>query len=299
MNKESNKAQNKKEKDVVKAAVIMIIAAFAFAGMGLFVKMVDDVPIMQKALMRSIVIALISFLVLKSSKTKLELKKIKKKKWLFFRCLTGTLGLVFNYIAMTRLMLADAAIIFRLSTIFILLLSALILKEKISKLQYSMVILAFIGVIFVVKPEFSSGKIDYVFALLGAVFAAMAHTALRAVGDAIDGKIVVFLFSVFNVLWFLPFVILDYKVMSISSFLYLIASAICATIGQYGITFAYKFAPAKEVSIYGYSGIIFSGLFGYLFFGDYPDFYSLIGYIIIFTASFTIFLNNKKQAKEE
>ena len=78
---------------------------------------------------------------------------------------------------------------------------------------------------------------------------------------------------------------------------YLLLAGISASIGQFGITLAYKFAPAKEISIYDYSGIICSAILGIVFFGEHPDTMSIIGYLIVFAAAFDMFLYNKKLDK--
>ena len=60
---------------------------------------------------------------------------------------------------------------------------------------------------------------------------------------------------------------------------------------------AYKYAKAKEISIFDYSNIVFSALISFMLFGTLPDYLSVVGYIIIFTVSLYMFLYNKKLDK--
>lgn len=85
-----------------------------------------------------------------------------------------------------------------------------------------------------------------------------------------------------------------YKPMSIIQMLYLILAGVFASIGQFGITLAYKYAPAKEISIFDYTNIIFSAIISLVLFGVLPDWLSVIGYLIIFGSSFYMFIFNKK-----
>ena len=62
--------------------------------------------------------------------------------------------------------------------------------------------------------------------------------------------------------------------------------------GQFGITAAYTYAPAKEVSVYDYSQIIFAAGLGFIVFGDVPDVYSFIGYGIIILMAIIMFAYN-------
>ncbi|MDE6596773.1 MAG: EamA family transporter, partial [Oscillospiraceae bacterium] len=67
----------------------------------------------------------------------------------------------------------------------------------------------------------------------------------------------------------------------------------------FAITGAYSFAPAKEVSVYDYSQVIFSAATGYFLFGQIPVLLSWIGYIIIIAvAVWTFVQNNSKKAAE-
>lgn len=77
--------------------------------------------------------------------------------------------------------------------------------------------------------------------------------------------------------------------------LMLLGAGLAAAGGQFSITGAYRYAPAKEISIYDYSQIIFTTIMGLLIFRELPDLYSFIGYAIIITASLIIFLKSKQE----
>jgi drug/metabolite transporter (DMT)-like permease len=93
--------------------------------------------------------------------------------------------------------------------------------------------------------------------------------------------------------------IVVYKSMTISQLIYLILAGVFASIGQFGVTLAYKYAPSKEISIFDYSNIIFSAIISFIIFGAFPDYLSILGYIVIFASSFYMFLYNKKLDKSE
>lgn len=67
--------------------------------------------------------------------------------------------------------------------------------------------------------------------------------------------------------------------------------------GQFSITAAYKFAPAKEISVYDYSQIIFSALLGFILFSQLPDIWSFIGYVIICGVGVAMFFYNNRKDK--
>ena len=67
-------------------------------------------------------------------------------------------------------------------------------------------------------------------------------------------------------------------------------AGLAASGGQFAITTAYLYAPAREISVYDYSQVAFSSLLGFLFFGQVPDSLSLIGYGIICLTAIGMFL---------
>lgn len=60
--------------------------------------------------------------------------------------------------------------------------------------------------------------------------------------------------------------------------------------GQFAITAAYSYAPAKEISVFDYTQIIFVAVLGLIFFSELPDIFSIIGYLIIILVSICMFL---------
>lgn len=268
----------------------MLISALGFSFMGVFVKLTGDIPVIQKAIFRTSTIMVISFFMLKFYN--LKLKNIKHHKLLLLRSILGTVGILLNYYALDKLILSDANTIFRLSTVFLIIFCWIFLKEKISFKQLITILVAFIGVVFIMKPALDINIIPYLVAILGAAFAAGAYTTLRPLGGSEHPITIVFYFSAFTTLVLSPYVILNFAPMTSIQLLYAILAGICAAIGQFGVTIAYKLAPAKEVSIYNYFGVVFSGILSIVIFEKFPDVLSIIGYIIVFGTSYYMYKQN-------
>ena len=276
-----------------KGIVFIILSAFGFAMMSAFIKLSGDLPSIQKTFFRNLVSCIIAFsLILKYKESAFGNKE--NRKILILRSIFGTLGIILNFYAIDRLVLSDANMLNKLSPFFVIIFSTVFLKEKIKSNQAIAVIIAFIGALFIIKPTLNFAIIPYVAGILGAIFAAAAYTCLRVLGGKEKFYTVVFFFSLFSTVSIFPFAIMAYKSMTIIQFVYLVLGGVFASIGQFGVTLAYKYAPAKEISIFDYSNIIFSAIISILVFNVIPDKYSFIGYIIIFSASYYMFLNNKK-----
>ena len=281
-----------------KGVLFIIMSAFGFAMMSAFVKLSGDLPSFQKTFFRNITSCIIAFILIIINKESF-FGKLENQKTLILRSLFGTLGIVFNFYSIDKLVLSDANMLNKLSPFFVIIFSAIVLKEKINTKQGLAIIVAFIGALFIIKPQFNFDIIPSLIGVLGAICAAAAYTCLRALGGKEKYYTIVFYFSFFSTIAILPFMLIVYKEMSMLQFVYLILAGIFASIGQFGITIAYKYAKAKEISIFDYSNIIFSAIISIVLFNVIPDYLSVIGYIIIFAVSLYMFLYNKKLDKIE
>jgi drug/metabolite transporter (DMT)-like permease len=270
-----------KIKDKYKGILLIIMAGFFFSLMTFFVRLSGDLPTMQKAFFRNAVAAVIAFVML--AKTP-EGFKVKKGSWpcLFARCTCGTAGLICNFYAIDKMNIADANILNKLSPFFAIVASYFILKEKPNKVEWLAVITAFVGALFVVKPSFHMEFVYALVGLLGGLGAGIAYTFVRKLGMKGErGPVIVMCFSLFSCLVTLPFLAIGYKPMTALQTIYLILAGVSAAGGQFSITAAYQKAPAKEISVFDYSQVIFAAILGFVFIGQIPDVWSVIGYVII------------------
>ncbi|WP_173917056.1 DMT family transporter [Halobacillus sp. Marseille-Q1614] len=280
-----------------KGIILLLISAFGFSMMAGFVKLSGDVPTVQKTLFRNAVSAVIAFILVIYHKERLFGKK-ENQGLLLSRSALGTVGMVLFFYAIDHLVLSDADMLNKLSPFLLIIFSAIFLKEKARPYQVISIIIAFIGTLFIIKPQFSIDLVPYLAGFFSAVFAAGAYTLLRVLGDKEKFYTIVFYFSFFTTVSLTPFTIAFYEPMSSSQWIYLLSAGAFATIGQFGLTMAYKFAPAREISIFFYSTVVYSALISIFLFGQVPDWLSIVGYFTIFGASLYMFIRNNKEAKE-
>ena len=132
------------------------------------------------------------------------------------------------------------------------------------------------------------------FYLLGGMGAGAAYTFVRALSKRKEKSArIVFFFSAFSTLTALPFVIADFHPMTFAQFMCLMGAGAAATLGQFGVTLAYLHAPAKEISVFDYTQVLFSAALGFFMFGQIPDGLSVLGYIVICGVSVAMFCYNR------
>lgn len=266
-----------------KAILYIICSAFFFALMNMFVKMAGDLPAIQKSFFRNFVAVFMALFLLMRSGAGFSFQK-KNLPAFFGRSIFGTLGILCNFYSVDHLLLSDASILNKLSPFFAILSSWFLLKEKITRLQGTAVAVAFAGALLVVKPGFAvaGALFPSLIGVAGGLFAGISYTLVRVLGQRGErGPFIVLFFSAFSCVVTLPYLIFNYHPMSGAQVVMLLLAGLSAAGGQFTITAAYTHAPAREVSVYDYTQIVFAAALGFLFFSQIPDFWSVIGYCVI------------------
>lgn len=265
----------------VKGILFILGAAFCFAAMAVFVKLSGDLPVMQKSFFRNLVSAGAAALALGRSGEGFRIRR-KCLLDLVLRSAFGTLGILGNYWAIDHMNIADANMLNKLSPFFAIIMSVVILKEVPSAFEWGTVAVAFIGAVFVIRPTAGAASLPALAALLGAFGAGTAYTYIRKLSkEGERGPVIVLFFSLFSCLSVLPFVIAGYEPMTLRQVLLLLGAGLFAAGGQFTVTAAYRYAPAREISIFDYSQILWAALFSFFIFGTLPDAWSFVGYAII------------------
>ncbi len=275
----------------------ILLSGFFFALVMLFIKLAGPLPTMQKALFRNIIALCIALILLGRTKTRFTWKK-QDFPLLLLRALAGTIGLVANFYAVDHLILSDATILNKLAPFFVIIFSRIFLKEKVTSIQMLLVFGAFLGASLVVKPSFSNTELfPYLIGILGGLGAGAAYTFVRELGNrSVPAPVIVAFFSLFSTLAIIPFVIHDHLSMHSSQIGFLILAGISAAGGQFSITKAYSYAPAKEISVYDYTQVLFASLLSVAIFSEYPDRASVSGYLIVTAMATLMFFYNKRKA---
>lgn len=259
----------------------ILLAAFFFSMMTFFVKLSGDVPSIQKVFFRNIVAFVVGFVMLARSEQKFHVRKDSFGP-LFLRCAFGTLGIVANFWAIDHLALADSNILNKMSPFFAIVMSYFILKERPNKVEWGSVAVAILGALFVIKPTAGLASLPALVGLFSGFAAGTAYTYVRKLtGQGERNVVIVFMFSLFTLLCTAPFLIFDYAPMTTRQLIFLLLAGVGGAGGQFSITAAYAHAPAKEISVFDYTQVLFAAIWGFLAWGEIPDALSWLGYAII------------------
>lgn len=280
-----------------KGVLFIMLAAFCFSCMNACVRLSGEIPTIQKTFFRNLVALIIAAGILCREQNGFRLAHRENLLPLLNRSIFGTLGMLANFYAVDHLTLSDASMLNKMAPFFAVIASFFILKEKLSSIQGLSLIGAFTGAMFIVKPTLSNMDLfPSVIGLLGGLCAGVAYTLVRLLGQRGErSSYIVFAFSSFSCLSAVPFLLFDYTPMTLQQTLTLLGAGFFAAGGQFSVTAAYTNAPAREISVFDYSQVIFGALLGFFIFGDVPDGFSFIGYLLIFAmAAMNFIVSNRK-----
>lgn len=280
-----------------KGAIYMILSAFSFALMQVMIaKTADVIPLFEQLFLRNFIAAIIAFVGVKKSKMPVFGKK-ENRKLLLARSLTGYIGMITLFYASSHASQGDVAIIVKMSPFVVTIAAVLFLGEKATKFEGIALVVAFIGAFFVANPEFNSNVFPLIVAFVSCIFAGLAYTFVSALKGKEHPNVIIFFFSVTSTVITFPLMLSDFVVPDLQYGLMLLSIGIFAAMGQLTLTYSYSMSKATEVSIYNYSGIIFSMILGYLVLGQSMVMTSLIGAVLVIAAGCIAFFGNRKLAE--
>lgn len=265
----------------------MCISALGMALMAACVKMTgSEISTFQKLFFRNVVTAgIVLFNVVKMG-VSIKPRSARSFKITMARSIVGLIGAVCFFYAISNLPLADSTMLNKLSPFFVMIFACVFLKEKFHKIQIIPVLIVFLGALLVIKPTFNVEVVPAIIGFTSAIFAGGAYTLVRYLRTMEEPNTIVFWFAVVSFVVMFPLMMVKgFVVPSTTQLLFLIGSGVFASVGQIALSYAYRYAPANEISIYQYLSIIFSAGIGIIFIGEIPDMYSLTGGALILVAA--------------
>lgn len=273
----------------------MVVAQVLFSAMAVFTRLgAQHVPWQEAALSRFGIGALVAYLMARTRGASLS---ITNKKLMWTRSITGTLSAlsVFYVWASPRIPLGDAVTLTSIGPVFVVLLSWPLLKERVGRLVWSAVPIAFSGIVLVMKPSFDVALSLATIAVIGSFFYSLAMISLRQIGPSESGEAVVLYFSLFGTLVMFCFSLPVWETPDPITGLFLLLIGLSGGLAQVAMTRAYSLDRAARISALNYLGIIFTNIFAIPVFGGFPGFWQIVGSGLVIISGLFISLSAQKE----
>jgi drug/metabolite transporter (DMT)-like permease len=205
------------------------------------------------------------------------------------RAMAGLAGMFLNFGAVTLLPLAEATTLNFTSAIWAVVLSALLLKEKIGPWRWGAVLLGFAGVLVMAQPAGGHVPPFGAAVALGAAFMiALISIQIRDLAQTEHPLTIVFWFAAFSVVPLaaaMPFVMSGHTAYQ---WTLLGGLAMFGLLGQFLLTAALRFGAVASVIVMDYSSLIWATLFGWWVFDRLPPATTWLGAPLIVGAGLLI-----------
>jgi drug/metabolite transporter (DMT)-like permease len=187
----------------------------------------------------------------------------------------------FIVVAFSLMPLAGAIAINFSAPLFATLASALVLKETVGAMRWSVLIVGFLGVLIVAAPGADSFQIGALFALANAVIYGSVTAAVRGMTATESTETLTMYQMLVLTLVFAAFLPFGFVMPTASDSAMMMANGAANALGQYWWTRALHLAPASAVTPFYYFSLVWAIVIGFVVWGDLPTVGLLLGSAIV------------------
>ena len=282
------------ERDQKIGFIFAFFAAFSYSTMALMAKLATEVSPSAMIFFRNF-ICLMIFL---PSMLKKKSFKVNNKPLIIIRACLGFCCLSCFYFAAKHLKLVDTVLLINTAPLFIPIIIMIWDRVKIPRNRIIAIIIGFFGVLFILKPSFDFLNLAGLIGLFAGVFMAGSMVILRKLSKTEATETILFYFFLGTViLGFVPMILTWKPFENPMMWVYLVNVGVLGLIFQYLTTKAYTYTTPTRVSVISYLSIVLSGIYGWIFCGNIPDFNSTVGVALVIIGGVLVILDKKSLKK--
>lgn len=264
----------------------------------------SDVTIWQIFFARSLVAVPILWVLLKVSGGG---RGMKAPKWVILRSLLLVLCWLALYASLPVLDLSVAAVAVYTNPIMIVLLSALVLRERVTGRQWGGVFLGFLGVITILKPGTDAFSWFTLLPLLAAALYAVSMVLTRSkcrdessmtlslglhVGFVVTGLLATGVLALIGLdaetQAIYPFVLGSWAPMDGRIWGLMALLGVLSAVYFMGVARAYQIAPPSTIATFDYAYLVWAALWDFVIFSRQPDLFTVGGMVLITAAGLLV-----------
>ena len=226
---------------------------------------------------------------------------------LLLRIICGFLGLAMWFLAVAKIDMSLATVLFNTMPLFITVLSAIIAREVVGLQRSLAVLTGFFGVVFIILPI--NGSFNFsgvIYSLLGALFAGLMFVFIRMLGKTNASIPTAIWYNSFGVLVSLIifFIIENNFYNSLANLMYkdlpwnyLLALGLVASFQQFCLAESHRYADASALAPFHYLAVPIGIAFGVILFNETITVKFITGAVIIVASNYYIFVREKTHSQ--
>jgi len=236
-----------------------------------------------------------------------KILQVNNVRLLLLRIICGFLGLAMWFLAVAKIDISLATVLFNTMPLFITILSAIIALERVGLRRSIAVITGFFGVIFIVLPINTSFDFwGVLYAILGAIFAGLMFVFIRMLGKTNASIPTAIWYNSFGVVISAIILLLSGHNLDNSFSLlmhkdlpwgYLLALGLLASFQQFCLAESHRYADASALATFHYLAIPIGVAFGVILFNETITAKFLVGAVIIIASNYYILFREKTHSQ--
>ena len=211
----------------------------------------------------------------------------------FLRSVALMMATTLFFFAFSRLGLAEASAIFNISPVLITLGAFLFLREQIGPRRLIGIIVSLLGALIIIRPGTGVFSIYALLPLGAAIFYSTYSLATRFVGTDESPWTSLFYSAIFGALCYSIYIVFYWNPMSNNAILLTIIIGLFGTAGHICLIRALSIGEASLVAPFIYTNLLFTTTWGFVLFGNLPDFWTIVGALIIVAAGIYVWARER------
>ena len=267
----------------IKAVLLATVASFCAVLMAVFLKLAqNDINVFTAGFLRFFFgLIIISPFIIKSN---FSIYKTKNLKFHLIRSMINVPMMILGFAALMYIPLEQIKAIGFLSPILVVILSVLILKEKIYIIRILALIIGFAGVLIILRPGIIEINIGAYMVLLSGLLWSTVIIITKFMSKEDSPMTILTYQYTFVTIFTLPFALIYWTNPTLNSLYYAILAAIVGTVLHLCINNSYRLADLSVIQPVWFTQLIFASVFGFSIFGEIPDGWTWAGGILVFTS---------------
>jgi len=223
--------------------------------------------------------------------------KTKYPKLQFLRSVALMMATTLFFFAFSKLGLAEASAIFNISPVLITLGAFLFLREQIGPRRVIGILVSLLGALIIIRPGSGVFTIYAILPLGAAIFYSTYSLATRFVGTDESPWTSLFYSAIFGAICYSIYIVFHWNPMSNNALLLTIIIGLFGTAGHICLIRALTLGEASLVAPFIYTNLLFTTIWGVVLFGNFPDFWTIAGALIIVAAGIYVWARDRANRK--
>ena len=219
--------------------------------------------------------------------------KTKYPKLQFLRSVALMMATTLFFFAFSKLGLAEASAIFNISPVLITLGAFLFLREQIGPRRVIGIVVSLLGALIIIRPGSGVFTVYALLPLGAAIFYSTYSLATRFVGTDESPWTSLFYSAIFGAICYSIYIVFHWSPMSSNALLLTIIIGLFGTAGHICLIRALTLGEASLVAPFIYTNLLFTTIWGLVLFGNFPDFWTIAGALIIVAAGVYVWARDR------